>query len=200
MAKATKSLAQLRAEANKPNVLFFNLTNVKEAKGGRPQTVAFGGETVKPNGSIITLGDTQEGKGREFDHVHEAKFEETTDFIGKFVIASPEINVEQYRYLDNMAWKYALNPHETYTAYELGKYDRLEYSEAYFATIEGLAVGDFVKLNAEGKFEKADDAGLRVVTILDLNRPIVLEANQTAKQGAQFMPRLGKMIKVEVVK
>ena len=200
MAKATKSLAQLRAEANKPNVLFFNLTNVKEAKGGRPQTVAFGGETVKPNGSIITLGDTQEGKGREFDHVHEAKFEEITEFIGKFVIASPEINVEQYRYLDNMAWKYALNPHETYTAYELGKYDRLEYSEAYFATIEGLAAGDKVKLNAEGKFEKADDAGLRVVTILDLNRPIVLEANQTAKQGAQFMPRLGKMIKVEVVK
>lgn len=200
MAKATKSLAQLRAEANKANVLFFNLTNVKEAKGGRPQTVVFDGETVKPNGSIITLGDTQESKGRELDHVHEAKFEETTDFIGKFVIASPEINVEQYRYLDNMAWKYALNPHETYTAYELGKYDRLEYSEAYFADIEGLSVGDEVKLNAAGKFEKESDAGLRVVTILDLNRPIVLEANQAAKQGAKFMPRLGKMIKVEVVK
>ena len=37
-----------------------NTSNVKEMEIGRPQTVMFDGEEVKPNGSIVTLGDTLE--------------------------------------------------------------------------------------------------------------------------------------------
>lgn len=186
------------------NILYFNLTNVKEAKGGRPQTVMFEGADVKPNGSIVTLGDTLEKKkdSRELDHVHEVTFGALESVIGKWVIAAPEIVEEQYRMISDKAWKFALQPNETYAAYELQKYDRLEYSEAHFNNFSGLAVGDYVTINAQGKFEKksggnATNAAFRVVTILDVNKPVVLEAN---KKDVAFIPQLGKMVKLEVVR
>lgn len=189
------------------NILYFNLTNVKEAKGGRPQTVMFTTGGVKPNGTIIkTLKDTMEATSRELDHVHDVEFidEEITEVIGKWVIASPEIVAEQYRLIDGKAWKYVLEENETYPAYQLQKHDRLEYSEAHFNTIAGLQVGDYVNINAQGKFEKkqsgnATDSAFRVVTILDVNKPVVLEA-ATSSKAATFIPQLGKMIKLEVVR
>ena len=187
------------------NILYFNLTNVKEAKGGRPQTVMFDGADVKPNGLIVDLGATMEkpDKDRELDHVHaitEAKG--AAEVIGKWVIAAPEIVAQQYRIIDDKAWQFALEPNETYAAYQLQKYDRLEYSEAYFKPnlISTLKVGDHVKIAADGKFEKgtgASDSAFRVVTILDVTKPVVLEAN---KKDIAFIPQLGKMVKLEVVR
>lgn len=191
------------------NILYFNLTNVKEAKGGRPQTVMFEGADVKPNGLIVTLGDTMEkSKGREYNHVHAITEAKSVDsVIGKWVIASPEIVEEQYRIISDKAWQFALQPHETYAAYELQKYDRLEYSEAFFkanSIKDGLVVGDYVKIDANGKFEKvvggsATNAAFRVTDIEDANKPVVLEA-ATSSQAATFIPQLGKMIKLEVVR
>lgn len=193
------------------NILYFNLTNVKEAKGGRPQTVMFDGAELKPNGSIVTLGDTLEKKknNRELDHVHEVTFVTTggDSVIGKWVIAAPEIVAQQYRIIDDKAWQFALEPNETYAAYELQKYDRLEYSEAYFKANElaTLKVGDYVIINAQGKLEKknsgsAADSAFRVVSIMDVTKPVVLEANKTKDQPAAFIPQLGKMVKLEVVR
>lgn len=193
------------------NILYFNLTNVKEAgKSGRPQTIMFDGNAVKHNGLIVTLGDTMEkSKGREYNHVHTITEAKNVDsVIGKWVIASPEIVVEQYRMISDKAWQFALEPNETYPAYELQKYDRLEYSEAYFkanSIKDGLVVGDYVKINAQGEFEKvasgsATNAAFRVTDIEDANKPVVLEANKAAQQGVSFIPQLGKMIKLEVVR
>lgn len=186
------------------NILYFNLTNVKEAKGGRPQTVMFTTGGVKPNGSIVTLGDTMEKTSRELDHVHAVTFGALDSVIGKWVIASPEIVVEQYRTIDGKAWKYALEENETYAAYQLQALDRLEYSEAYFeGAFTQYKVGDFVKIDNKGKFIKgtnANDSAFRIVTILDVNKPVVLEANASAGLGASFIPQLGKMVKLEVVR
>lgn len=186
------------------NILYFNLTNVKEAKGGRPQTIMFTGNDVKPNGSIVTLGATMEqanGTNRELDHVHAVTFGALDSVIGKWVIAAPEIVEEQYRMISDKAWKFALQPNETYAAYQLQALDRLEYSEAHFdGAITGYKVGDHVKINAQGKFVKgsgASDSAFRIVTILDVNKPVVLEAN---KKDVAFIPQLGKMVKLEVVR
>jgi len=188
------------------NILYFNLTNVKEAKGGRPQTVMFTGAELKPNGSIVTLGDTKENKGaaRELDHVHDVTFGALDKVIGAWVIAAPEIVAQQYRLIDDKAWQFALEPNETYAAYQLQALDRLEYSEGYFKTaVSTLKVGDYVKIDAQGKFEKgtnAQDSAFRIVSILDVTKPVVLAANATKDQPAAFIPQLGKMVKLEVVR
>lgn len=187
-----------------------NTSNIFEMKFGRPQTVLLDKEM--PNGVIVELGDTLEGtKGREYDHCHGVVAEkEMTSVIGKFIIVAPEINVQQYRTIDGQIGKFVLEANETYSAYMLNKYDRIEYSDAYIKDATGVQVGDKLKVTAPvagtgERFAKDDAKGcLRVVSIVDLWLPIMLQPNTKAGQGsnktASLMPASCKMYKVEVEK
>ena len=183
-----------------------NTSNVKEMEIGRPQTVMFEGGEVKPNGSIVTLGNTVEKtKGRAYDHVHAVTFGEAEAVEGKFIIVAPEINVEEYRTIDGQIGKYVLEPGVTYSAYQLQKLDRIEYSDsyftgAYFVSPEALKVGDTVKINAQGKFEKVVSNGaLRVVSILPTHLPVMMAPGKK-NQKISLMPQAGLKIKLEVVR
>ena len=188
-------------------LLMCNTSNVHEMKFGRPQTVLVEGEAC-PNGIIVTLEATKEKDGRELDHVHAIKEEAAEAVIGKFIVVAPEINVQQYRKIDGQIGKFVLEAGETYSAYELRKLDRMEYSEGYFMNAAALKVGDKVNVQAKGangeRFVKAASGCLRVVSIVDLWMPVMLAANdgvaQVGGQDAKLMPATVKMIKVEVVK
>ena len=177
-------------------LLMANTSNVKEMKNGRPQSVLAPKDL--PNCAIVKLGDTLEKtKGAEFDHVHAVTAEAATEAVGRFVIVAPEINVQQYRMIDNDIAKFMLEKDEVYTAYELQLHDRLEFSEGYFASMAGLAVGETVNIAADGKLTAKIDAKagcLRVVSIRDQRLP------QMVLQDGSMRPAAVKMIKVEVVK
>ena len=174
-------------------LLMANTSNVKEMKNGRPQSVQAPKEL--PNCAIVSLGDTLEKtKGAEFDHVHAVTAEAAETAVGKFVIVAPEINVEQYRMIDNDIAKFRLEKDEVYTAYELQKLDRLELSEGMFAA-GALVVGDTVNIAADGKLTTKVSGGcLRVVSIREQRLP------QMVLQDGSMRPAAVKMIKVEVVK
>lgn len=179
-------------------LLMANTSNVKEMKNGRPESVLLktaAGKTdgtALPNCAIVGLGDVVEG-----DHIREAKAAAATTAVGKFVVVAPEINVQQYRMIDNDIAKFALEAGEVYTAYELQLRDRLELSEGMFASMEGLAVGETVNIAADGKLTAKIDAKagcLRVVSIREQRLPMVVKDNGT------MMTSSIKMVKVEVVK
>lgn len=178
-----------------------NTSNIKEMEIGRPQTILFEGEDVKPNGSIVTLGDSMEKEhGRHYDHVHVVEFEEMDSVVGKYIIVAPEINVEQYRTIDGQIGKFVLEPNVTYTAYKLQELDRIEYTDAYFVDAKALKVGDKVKINAEGKFEKeVGEGALRVLTVLPTHYPVVMAPGKKG-QNISLMPTAGLKIKLEVVR
>lgn len=173
-------------------LLMANTSNVKEMKNGRPQSVQAPKEL--PNCAIVKLGDTLEKtKGAEFDHVHAVTAEAATSAVGRFVIVAPEINVQQYRMIDNDIAKFMLEADEVYTAYELQKLDRLELSEGMFAAVPAL--GDTVNIAADGKLTgKIADGCLRVVSIREQRLP------QMVLPDGSMRPAAVKMIKVEVVK
>ena len=185
-----------------------NTSKIKSMKLENPKTVMFEGED-KPNGTIVTLKATQEKtKGREYDHVHEVEFltSETDAVAGKYIIVAPEINVEQYRLIDNQIAKFVLEADETYAAYRLQVGDRIEYTDGYFAegVADTLVVGDFVNVNASGKLEKDADgsdttSAFRVVSILPAQYPIVMKPGKKS-QPIGLMPEAGKKIKLEVVR
>ena len=190
-------------------LLMCNTSNVHEMKFGRPQTVLVEVKDALPNGVIVTLGGTQEKTARELDHVHGITEEAAEAVVGKFIVVAPEINVQQYRMVDGQIGKFRLEVGETYSAYELRKLDRMEYSEGYFVNAGGLKVGDKVNVQAKGangeRFVKASTGGaMRVVSIVDLWMPVMLAANngvaQVGGQDAELMPATIKMIKVEVEK
>ena len=173
-------------------LLMANTSNVKEMKNGRPQSVLAPKDL--PNCAIVKLGDTLEKtKGAEFDHVHAVTAEAATEAVGRFVIVAPEINVQQYRMIDNDIAKFMLEKDEVYTAYELQKLDRLELSADMFAAVP--AVGDTVNIAADGKLTaKIAEGCLRVVSIREQRLP------QMVLQDGSMRPAAVKMIKVEVVK
>ena len=191
-------------------LLMCNTSNVHEMKFGRPQTVL--NDVKRPNGVIVTLGATKEtadGKNRELDHCHAISEGAITDAVaGKFIVVAPEINVQQYRTIDGQIGKFVLEAGETYSAYELRKLDRMEYSEGYFEAASALKVGDKVNVKAPAengeRFVKNASGCLRVVSIVDLWMPVMLAANdgvaQVGGQDAKLMPATIKMIKVEVEK
>ena len=190
-------------------LLMCNTSNVHEMKFGRPQTVLVEGKDALPNGVIVTLEATKEKDGRELDHVHAIKEEAAEAVVGKFIVVAPEINVQQYRKIDGQIGKFVLEVGETYSAYELRKLDRMEYSEGYFVNATALKVGDKVNVQAKGangeRFVKTSTGGaMRVVSIVDLWMPVMLAANngvaQVGGQDAKLMPATIKMIKVEVEK
>ena len=178
-------------------LLMANTSNVKEMKNGRPESVLLKDKTgatkgTLPNCAIVSVGDVVEG-----DHVREAKALAATNAVGKFVVVAPEINVEQYRMIDNDIAKFALEAGEVYTAYELQLHDRLEFSEGYFASMEGLVVGETVDIAADGKLTAKVDAKagcLRVVSIREQRLP------QMVLPNGSMRPAAIKMVKVEVVK
>ena len=186
-----------------------NTSNVKEMKNGRPESVLLktaAGKTdgaALPNCAIVSVGDVVEG-----DHIREAKALAATNAVGKFVVVAPEINVQQYRTIDGQIGKFVLEAGETYSAYELRKLDRMEYSEGYFEGASALVVGDKVNVKAPAvngeRFVKNASGCLRVVSIVDLWMPVMLAANdgvaQIGGQDAKLMPTSVKMIKVEVEK
>ena len=175
-------------------LLMANTSNVKEMKNGRPESVLLKDKTgatkgTLPNCAIVSVGDIVEG-----DHVREAKALAATNAVGKFVVVAPEINVQQYRMIDNDIAKFMLEKDEVYTAYELQKLDRLELSEGMFAA-GALVVGDTVNIAADGKLTTKVSGGcLRVVSIREQRLP------QMVLQDGSMRPAAVKMIKVEVVK
>ena len=184
-----------------------NTSNVHEMKFGRPQTVL--NDAERPNGVIVTLGDTLETpQARDLDHCHSISEGALTSVEGAFVVVAPEINVQQYRTIDGQIGNFVLEAGETYSAYLLTKLDRLEYSDAYFVNGKELKPGDKVNVQAKGangeRFVKNDSGCLRVVSVVDLWLPIMLQANNPAGQGAgaeaKLMPESCKMIKLEVIK
>ena len=175
-------------------LLMANTSNVKEMKNGRPESVLLktaAGKTdgaALPNCAIVSVGDIVEG-----DHVREAKALAATNAVGKFVVVAPEINVQQYRMIDNDIAKFALEAGEVYTAYELQVRDRLEFSADYFATLPN--VGQLVNIAADGKLTAAIEQGcLKVISVREQRMPMVVKPDGT------MMPASIKMVKVEVVK
>ena len=172
-------------------LLMANTSNVKEMKNGRPQSVQ--APKALPNCAIVTLGDTMEATKAELDHVHAVTAGTAETAVGKFVIVAPEINVQQYRMIDNDIAKFGLEANEVYTAYELQKLDRLELSADMFVAVPAL--GDTVNIAADGKLTgKIADGCLRVVSIREQRLP------QMVLQDGSMRPAAVKMIKVEVVK
>ena len=172
-------------------LLMANTSNVKEMKNGRPQSVQ--APKALPNCAIVTLGDTMEATKAELDHVHAVTAGTAETAVGKFVIVAPEINVQQYRMIDNDIAKFMLEKDEVYTAYELQKLDRLELSADMFAAVP--AVGDTVNIAADGKLTaKIAEGCLRVVSIREQRLP------QMVLQDGSMRPAAVKMVKVEVVK
>ena len=176
-------------------LLMANTSNVKEMKNGRPESVLLKDKTGKtegtlPNCAIVSVGDVVTEQG---DHVREAKALAATNAVGKFVVVAPEINVEQYRMIDNDIAKFALEAGEVYTAYELQKRDRLEFSEAYFATVP--AEGQTVNIDDDGKLTAAIESGcLKVISVREQRMPMVVLPDGSMRPAAI------KMVKVEVVK
>ena len=202
-----------------------NTSNIKEMEIGRPQTVMFEKQDPAqptktfPNGTIVELGDTLQGKnipvvntpyGRDYDHVHKVEpFQGSNPLVGvdtaagKWIVVAPEINIEEYRLIDGQISKFSLEENVTYTAYQLQKYDRIEYTystERFEANIGTFAVGNLVKINAAGKFEQNVDGAFRVVSVVDTHLPFTLAVNGQPNQGAALLPTVGKKIKLEVVK
>lgn len=180
------------------NILMCNTSNIDSMRHGRPQTVMFeAGEiagNALPNGTIVTLLETKEEAGKEeLDHVHGIQVQEQTSVAGKFIIISPEINVEQYRRIDNMIAGHQLVAEETYTAYELVKGDRIEFSQGHLAVPGTLPIaGDLLNVDANGKLV-AGGAALRVVSVRYQRLPLMMAV------GGELMPEPIAMIKVEVV-
>ena len=176
-------------------LLMANTSNVKEMKNGRPESVLLKDKTgavvgALPNCAIVSVGDVVAAQG---DHIREAKALAATNAVGKFVVVAPEINVQQYRMIDNDIAKFALEAGEVYTAYELQLRDRLEFSQDYFATLP--TVGQTVNIDKDGKLTAAASGGcLKVISVRDQRMPMVVKPN-----GA-MMPASIKMVKVEVVK
>lgn len=182
-----------------------NTSKIKSMKLENPKTVMFEGD-VKPNGTIVTLKATMEkDKGREYDHVHAVEFlTSVNEVAGKYIIVAPEINVEQYRLIDNQIAKFVLEADETYAAYRLQVGDRIEYTDGYFTSVAGLAVGDFVEIDSTGKLGKDVDgsdttSAFRVVSILPAQYPIAMQPGKK-NQPIALMPEAGKKIKLEVVR
>ena len=174
-------------------LLMANTSNVKEMKNGRPESVLLKDKTgavvgALPNCAIVSVGDVVEG-----DHIREAKALAATNAVGKFVVVAPEINVQQYRMIDNDIAKFALEAGEVYTAYELQLRDRLEFSADYFATLP--AVGQTVNIADNGKLTASTDSGcLKVISVREQRMPQVVLPNGSMRPAAI------KMVKVEVVK
>ena len=174
-------------------LLMANTSNVKEMKNGRPESVLLKDKTgategTLPNCAIVSVGDVVEG-----DHIREAKALAATNAVGKFVVVAPEINVEQYRMINNDIAKFALEAGEVYTAYELQLRDRLEFSQDYFATVP--SVGQTVNIADNGKLTASVDSGcLKVISVREQRMPMVVLPNGT------MMTSSIKMVKVEVVK
>ena len=172
-------------------LLMANTSNVKEMKNGRPQSVQ--APKALPNCAIVTLGDTMEATKAELDHVHAVTAGTAKTAVGKFVIVAPEINVEQYRMINNDIAKFALEAGEVYTAYELQLRDRLEFSQDYFATVP--TVGQTVNIADNGKLTASIESGcLKVISVREQRLPMVVKDNGT------MTPASIKMVKVEVVK
>lgn len=174
-------------------LLMANTSNVKEMKNGRPESVLLKDKTgavagALPNCAIVSVGDVVEG-----DHIREAKALAATNAVGKFVVVAPEINVQQYRMIDNDIAKFALEAGEVYTAYELQLRDRLEFSADYFATLP--SVGQTVNIADNGKLTAATEQGcLKVISVREQRMPQVVLPNGSMRPAAI------KMVKVEVVK
>ena len=174
-------------------LLMANTSNVKEMKNGRPESVLLKDKTgatkgTLPNCAIVSVGDVVEG-----DHVREAKALAATNAVGKFVVVAPEINVQQYRTIDNDIAKFALEAGEVYTAYELQLRDRLEFSAEYFETVP--SVGQTVNIADNGKLTAAAESGcLKVISVREQRMPMVVLSDGSMRPAAI------KMVKVEVVK
>ena len=189
-----------RANALEPEKIFIcNTSNIDSMRHGRPETVMFEPDQITagnpvPNGIIVELGKP---KLPDHDHVRAVEIKELDKVAGAFIIVSPEINVEQYRRIDNSIANHMLVAKETYTAYELQVRDRIEFSQAYFANpadAAALTANTELGINAQGKLDTAVTAKtLRVVSVREQRKPLMMAL------GGEKMPESYMMVKVEVI-
>ena len=166
--------------------LMANTSNVYEMKFGRPQSIIAPKEL--PNCAIVSLGDLNTGD----DHVRNVVAEAKQTAVGQFVIVAPEVNVEQYRMVDNSIAKFSLEQGEIYSAYELKLLDRLEFSADYFTAVP--TVGQTVNIAADGRLtDHQADGCLKVISVREQRLPMVMI-------NGVLSPASVKMVKVEVVK
>ena len=166
--------------------LMANTSNVYEMKFGRPQSII--APKGLPNCAIVTLGNLNTGD----DHVRTVNPEAKDTAVGQFVIVAPEINVEQYRMVDNSIAKFSLEQGEIYSAYELKLLDRLEFSADYFTSVP--SVGETVNIAVDGKLTGQEaDGCLKVISVREQRLPMVMI-------NGVLSPASVKMVKVEVVK
>ena len=166
--------------------LMANTSNVYEMKFGRPQSII--APKALPNCAIVTLDALNVGD----DHVRTVKPEAKETAVGQFVIVAPEINVEQYRMVDNSIAKFSLEQGEIYSAYELKLLDRLEFSADYFTSVP--TVGQTVNIAADGRLtDHQADGCLKVISVREQRLPMVMI-------NGVLSPASVKMVKVEVVK
>ena len=195
-------------------VFICNTSNIDSMRHGRPQTVMIEQDMNLKNGAIVTLLETKETSadskpGNILDHVHGISVVEQTEVVGKFIIIDPEINVEQYRRMDNSLAAFGdktLEQNATHTAYELQKRDRIEYSQAHFDAAtktqletapQGLVATKFkVAVDAEGNIQLTQDAdgALLAVSVREQRIPLMYD-DKRAK-----LPESYYMIKLEVLK
>ena len=190
-----------------------NTSNIDSMRHGRPQTVLVEQGAALPNGAIVTLTTTTKESGNPADdHVYgiDTAAVDLTKATGKFIIVDPEINVEQYRRIDNSLAKFGLSGLEeeaTHTAYELQLRDRIEYSQAYFAdqTPFGAGTPELVYaamstlkfgMNENGQLVTGD--ALRVVSVREQRIPLMM-AGVDAQGNPIALPQSYLMVKLEVI-
>ena len=203
------------------DIFICNTSNIDSMRHGRPQTVMFetgqAGVDKLHNGAIVSLVGTQETSakskpGNILDHVNGIALiaDPAVSLVGKFIIVEPEINVEQYRRIDNSLAAFGDKPLQadaTHTAYELAKYDRIEYSQAYFKECQEAAdenameiftrkliPGNTCNIGTDGQLEiiEGTTGTLRIVSVRPQRVPLMFNEEH------ERMPESYLMIKLEV--
>lgn len=162
-----------------------------------------------PNGTLVKLGDmelaeTTPNKVAERE-IHVALAPEGKEIA---VVQMPEINYKDDSRIDRALGDFRNRAGAPLACVILSNHDILGFSEDYFVGgIEGLKVGDVVKINAtlaEGaQLEKADDlvagqVNFKVIQIKDSSKAVTVVYDKITGM-AERKPAPYKMVSLEVI-
>lgn len=162
-----------------------------------------------PNGTLVKLGDMELAETTP-NKVAEREIHVALAPTGKeiAVVQMPEINYKDDSRVDRALGNFRNAEGAPLACVILSNHDVLGFSEDYFVNgIEGLKVGDIIKINAtlaEGaQLEKADDlvagqVNFKVIQIKDSSKAVtVIYDKQTGKAVRRPVPY--KMVSLEVI-
>lgn len=162
-----------------------------------------------PNGTLVKLGDMELAETTP-NKVAEREIHVALAPAGKeiAVVQMPEINYKDDSRVDRALGNFRNAEGAPLACVILSNHDVLGFSEDYFVNgIEGLKVGDIIKINAtlaEGaQLEKADDlvagqVNFKVIQIKDSSKAVtVIYDKQTEKAVRRPVPY--KMVSLEVI-